>query len=121
MIVAIYARKSTEQTATEAQKSTARQIALGREYAGQKGWVVREECVWADDAISGGEFVKRPGFNALMEAVRSKPLFDMLIVSELSRLGRDQFYTLGDQGDCRDGSGDRPDHRRPPHYPRHVG
>ncbi len=94
MIAAIYARKSTEQTASEEQKSVARQVAIAREHAEKKGWTIAESCIWTDDAISGAEFVKRPGFASLMDAIRSTPPFTILILYDLSRLGRDQFHTL---------------------------
>ncbi len=94
MIAAIYARKSTEQTATEEQKSVARQVAIAREYAKPRGWTIAESSIWTDDSISGAEFVKRPGFTSLMDAIRSTPRFEVLILYDLSRLGRDQFHTL---------------------------
>jgi len=45
-----------------------------------------------DDAISGA-VETRPGLTALLSAIESKP-FDVLIVSEQSRLARDTFFTL---------------------------
>ena len=94
MRAAIYARKSTEQhgVADEA-KSVARQIEHARTYAARKGWLVNEEHVYQDDGISGAEFVKRPGFIRLMNALKPRPLFDVLIMSEESRLGREAIET----------------------------
>jgi hypothetical protein len=46
-----------------------------------------------DDGISGAEFVKRPGFLRLMNALKPKPPFQILIMSAESRLGRDQIET----------------------------
>ena len=60
VIAAIYARKSTEQSVADEQKSVSRQIAHAREYAAGKGWTVNEACVFADDGFSGAEFAKRP-------------------------------------------------------------
>ena len=62
MITAIYARKSTDQSAVaDDQKSVARQIARAREYAVRKGWTAPAEFVFTDDGISGAEFDRRPG------------------------------------------------------------
>src|SRR5467141_946772 len=61
MIVAIYARKSTEQPGLmDEGKSITRQIAHARDYATKKGWIVADAHIYADDGISGAEFVKRP-------------------------------------------------------------
>ena len=94
MIAAIYARKSTEQTGvSEDQKSITRQIEHGRAYAKKKGWTVSEAHIYSDDGISGAEFAKRPGFIRLMNALKPRPSFQVLIMSEESRLGREQIKT----------------------------
>jgi DNA invertase Pin-like site-specific DNA recombinase len=94
MIAAIYARKSTEQHGvSEDQKSVTRQIEHATDYAKRKGWRVAEEHIYSDDGVSGAEFVKRPGFIRLMSALKPKPPFQMLIMSEESRLGREQIKT----------------------------
>ena len=94
MIAAIYARKSTDQNgvADEA-KSVSRQVEHFRAYAASKGWAVTDEHVYVDDGISGAEFAKRPGFVRLMNALTPRAPFDVLVVSELSRLGREQLET----------------------------
>ena len=94
MIAAIYARKSTDQNgvADEA-KSVSRQVEHFRTYAASKGWAVTDEHVYVDDGISGAEFAKRPGFVRLMNALTPRAPFDVLVVSELSRLGREQLET----------------------------
>src|SRR6185295_9190884 len=46
-----------------------------------------------DDGISGAEFVKRPGFLRLMNALKPRPAFHILIMSEESRLGRESIET----------------------------
>lgn len=90
MIAAIYARKSTEQIGmTDEGKSVTRQIEHAKAYAEQKGWSVADEHVYVDDGISGAEFVKRPGFLRLMNTLKPKPPFQVLIMSEESRLGRE--------------------------------
>src|SRR5438128_10182108 len=92
MIAAIYARKSTEQNGVgDEEKSVTRQIEHAKGYAAKKGWAVSDEHVYVDDGISGAEFVRRPGFLRLMTALRPSPPFHALIMSEESRLGREQI------------------------------
>src|SRR5215204_5504866 len=94
MIAAIYARKSTDQSVADEQKSVTRQIEHARQYAVRKGWTVADEYVFVDDGISGAEFENRPGFMRLMAALgpRHAP-FQALIMSEQSRLGREAIET----------------------------
>ena len=94
MIAAVYARKSTEQNGVgDEEKSVTRQVEHARAYAVRKGWTVADEYVYADDGISGAEFVKRPGFIRLMNALKPRPPFQVLVMSEESRLGREQIET----------------------------
>jgi site-specific DNA recombinase len=94
MIAAIYARKSTEQNGVgDEEKSVTRQIEHAKAYATRKGWLVDHEHVYVDDGISGAEFVKRPGFIRLMNTLSPRPPFQVLIMSEESRLGREQIET----------------------------
>jgi DNA invertase Pin-like site-specific DNA recombinase len=94
MIAAIYARKSTEQNGIgDEEKSVTRQVEHAKAYATKKGWAVVEDYVYVDDGISGAEFAKRPGFLRLMNALKPKPSFQVLIMSEESRLGREQIET----------------------------
>ncbi|MDE3049555.1 MAG: recombinase family protein [Nitrospirota bacterium] len=94
MNAAIYARKSTEQTGvSDEEKSVTRQIAHAQLYAAKKGWTVPDELIFVDDGISGAEFVKRPGFIRLMNALKPRPAFQFLVMSEESRLGREQIET----------------------------
>ncbi len=94
MIAAIYARKSTEQTGvSDDQKSVTRQVEHAKDYAKRKGWRVAEEHIYSDDGISGAEFAKRPGLVRLLAALKPKPSFQVLIVSEESRLGRESIET----------------------------
>jgi DNA invertase Pin-like site-specific DNA recombinase len=96
VIAALYARKSTEQAGVaDDQKSVARQVEHARAYAARKGWHVDEEHIYVDDGISGAEFKARPGYTRLLNAIsrgRRAP-FEILIVAELSRLGREQLET----------------------------
>ncbi len=92
LIAAIYARKSTDQSGvSHAEKSVTRQIAHARTYATGKGWIVASEHIYVDDGISGAEFAKRPGFLRLMNALTPTPPFQILIMSEESRLGRESI------------------------------
>jgi site-specific DNA recombinase len=91
---AIYARKSSDQPGiSDEQRSVARQVEHARAYAARKGWRVLDEHVYVDDGISGAEFANRPGFLRLMNALKPRAPFQVLIVSEVSRLGRELFET----------------------------
>src|SRR5713101_3419038 len=90
MIAAIYARKSTEQSGVnDEEKSVTRQIEHAKAYVARKGWTVAEEHIYVDDGVYGAEFVRRQGFLRLMNALKPRPLFQVLIMSEESRLGRE--------------------------------
>src|SRR5712692_11977841 len=94
MIAAVYARKSTEQSGIgDEMKSVTRQIEHAKTYAARKGWTMADEHVYSDDGISGAEFGKRPGFLRLMNALKPRPPFQVLIMSEESRLGREAIET----------------------------
>ena len=93
MNAAIYARKSTDQGVADEDKSVTRQIANARAYAASRGWQVLEECVFVDDGISGAEFAARPGFVRLMNTLKPRAPFQMLVMSEESRLGREAIET----------------------------
>ena len=47
--------------------------------------------MYIDDGISGAEFANRPGFLRLMNALKPRPTFQVLVMSEESRLGREQI------------------------------
>src|SRR4051794_33030534 len=94
MVAAVYARKSTEQTGiADEQKSVSRQVEHARSYATAKGWTVDNAHVFVDDGISGAEFAGRPGFVRLMAALKPRPPFQVLVMSEESRLGREAIET----------------------------
>lgn len=94
MIAAIYARKSTEQNGVaDEQKSVARQVDHAQAYARRRGWMVDDGCIFVDDGISGAEFSARPGFLRLMNALKPSPAFNVLVMSEESRLGREAIET----------------------------
>lgn len=94
MRCAIYSRKSTEQggVADEA-KSVTRQVEHATAYAVARGWTVSPEHVFVDDGVSGAEFAKRPGLVRLLNVLKPRPPFQVLVMSEESRLGREQIET----------------------------
>ena len=98
----IYARKSSDDSARDKStrnandlRSTTRQIERATEYATARGWTVDERFIFRDEATSGAEW-PRPGFSALLQALGSngRPPFEILLVSELSRIGRGSPRTL---------------------------
>jgi DNA invertase Pin-like site-specific DNA recombinase len=93
---AIYARKSTDDDRDQRNKSVTRQVEHARAYAASKGWAVSDDHVYVDDGISGAEFENRPAFAKLIADLpkRRTPPFDVLVMSEASRLGRDQQRTV---------------------------
>ena len=99
MKAAIYARKSTDQNGVgDEHKSVPRQVDHAKAYARDKGWTVDERYIFTDDGISGAEFKNRRGFLRLMSALNPKPPFQVLIMSEESRLGREMVQTMGALG-----------------------
>jgi len=95
LTVAIYSRRSVEQNgvADEA-KSIARQVAHAKAYAAKKGWAVADEHVYVDDGVSGALFgASRPGLARLLAALTPRPPFQVLVMSEESRLGREAIET----------------------------
>jgi DNA invertase Pin-like site-specific DNA recombinase len=95
MIAAIYARKSTDDSDRHAEaRSTRRQVESATRYAELRGWTVDPRYIFVDENMSGAEWKHRPGFNALLAALEPRPPFDVVIVSELSRIGRASARTL---------------------------
>ena len=113
MKAAVYARKSTKHDrrqsahspahptdqlgavgsrAADDQKSVTRQIEGGRSLGASRGWALAAQHVYCDDGISGAEFSARPGLMQMMAAAARRE-FDVLIISESSRLGREQIET----------------------------
>ncbi len=93
MRAAIYARKSNDDLHEAEDRSIARQIAHARQYARRKGWDVAAEHVYADDGFSGAEFKNRPALLRLLNALKPAPPFDVVVMMEPSRLGRDRLST----------------------------
>lgn len=59
----------------------------------RKGWRIADGHVYVDDGISGAEFANRPGFIRLMNALKPRAPFQVLVMSEESRLGRESIET----------------------------
>jgi site-specific DNA recombinase len=94
IVAGIYARKSSDQTSVaDDAKSVTRQIETARAFAARKGWPIDEAHIFIDDGISGAVFSGRPGFMRLLNAMKPRPTIQVLILSELSRLGREQLET----------------------------
>jgi len=91
MTCAIYSRKSNDDSDKQVDnKSVTRQVEHAKAFASKHGWTVDDDHVYVDDNVSGAEYENRPGLARLMAALpkRGKPPFDVLIMSESSRLGR---------------------------------
>ena len=93
MKAAIYARKSSDDNdKNEENKSVTRQVDRAKAYATANNWSVDEEHVFVDDGISGADFKKRQGLLRMLNRLKE---FDVIVMSELSRLGREQWKTAG--------------------------
>ena len=90
---ATYARKSNEDDRNEDNRSTGRQVEQARRYVEQRGGEVVPDHVYVDDAVSGAEFRARPGLLRFLDALRNGRPFTALVMSEQSRLGREQIET----------------------------
>ena len=83
---ATYARTSTMQNAS-------RQINDATAYATQQGWAVAEEHIYVDPRASGVQYDTGPGLVRLLNVVNSLPPFQVLLITDASRLGRDPIKT----------------------------
>jgi len=87
MRAAIYGRKSDDRA-----DSVDVQLSNARAFAQSKGWHVVSE--FKDVDISGAEFLDRPGFNALLAAVKSpRRPFDVVVTMNVDRFGRETYRT----------------------------
>lgn len=89
MRAAIYARYSSENQRPE---SITDQIASCRRLAVERGYEVRDEHVYADEATSGS-LSDRSGLTAL-RAAAEQGLFQVVLVDDLSRLARNALLML---------------------------
>jgi DNA invertase Pin-like site-specific DNA recombinase len=85
--------KHRQSSVSDEQRSVARQVQHARTCATLKGWHVLDEHVYVDDGISGAEFANRPGFLRLMNSLKPRAPFQVLIMSEESHLGREAIET----------------------------
>ncbi|MBS1157156.1 MAG: hypothetical protein H6R07_3080 [Proteobacteria bacterium] len=92
IIAAIYARKSTDDSDRVAENTSVhRQIEHAKQFAEANGWTVPDHHVFFDEKTSGAEFKNRLG---LQNLVAERKNYKILIVSELSRIGREVDGTL---------------------------
>lgn len=80
----VYARFSTDR---QSESSIADQVRVCVEYAEQHGWTAGR--TFSDEGISGAALGNRPGATAMLEAAFARQ-FDVLLVTDLSRLSRSQ-------------------------------
>jgi site-specific DNA recombinase len=92
--VLIYARKSTDQQVADEEKSVTRQIERATVYAQRKGWTVDPASIFVDDGISGADFVRRDGYVRLMNTLKPRPPFQMLVMMDQSRTCRTAWGTV---------------------------
>ena len=90
---AVYARKSNEDDRNEDNRSTGRQVEQATRWVEQRGGAVLADQIYADDAVSGAEFRSRPGLLRFLDTLKNGKPFNALVMSEQSRLGREQLET----------------------------
>jgi DNA invertase Pin-like site-specific DNA recombinase len=90
---ATYSRKSNEDDRTEDHKSVARQVDQATRWVEQRGGVVLPDHIYSDEDISGAEFRERRGLLRFLDSVKNGRPFAGVVMSEQSRLGREQLET----------------------------
>jgi site-specific DNA recombinase len=86
MRCSIYARYSSD---LQRESSIDDQIRKCREYAARKGWIILDDYIRCDQAISGAALAGREALNSLIAEAKRKPLpFDRVLVDDTSRLAR---------------------------------
>jgi DNA invertase Pin-like site-specific DNA recombinase len=90
---AIYARKSTEDARHEDHRSTARQVEHARGYVARAGGEVPDGHVYMDESVSGAEFKNRAAPVRLLDTIKNGRPSHAVVMSEESRLGREQVET----------------------------
>jgi site-specific DNA recombinase len=92
MKCAIYARYSSD---LQRETSIEDQIRKCREFAAPKGWVILDDYVRYDQAISGAALAGRDALYALLAAAQRKPRpFDRILIDDTSRLARNVAEAL---------------------------
>lgn len=84
---ALYLRLSRDEDTKKESNSITNQRAILTEYAKNQGFDIVAEYI--DDGVSGANF-HRPGFKKMLEDAKDKR-FQIIIVKDLSRLGRDHI------------------------------
>src|SRR5713226_10699996 len=85
MLYVIYARYSSY---LQRQTSIEDQIRKCREFGDAQGWVPVKDCIYTDEAISGGS-TERPGLQRMLHAALAPhPPFDVILVDDTSRMSR---------------------------------
>lgn len=93
--VGIYTRLSRDDERQGESVSIENQKLMLRRYCTQQGWTIASE--YTDDGWSGTNF-NRPGFQRLLADIQQKKV-DLVLVKDLSRLGRD-YIEVGKYTDC---------------------
>ena len=88
MIVAIYARFSSVAD-LEKTSSIEAQIEMCKQKAVENGWIVDENHIYIDRAISGST-INRPAFQQMLTAIESNYFPNVLITKDTSRLFRNE-------------------------------
>jgi DNA invertase Pin-like site-specific DNA recombinase len=80
-------------TAIQDEGAVQRQIKQCLDEATSNGWSVEENHVFVDNGASGNEIIQRKGLVAMFTSVeRVPPSFELVIVTEPSRLVRDFIF-----------------------------
>ena len=87
--VLFYARYSTDR---QDEQSIETQVALGREFARERGWTIVE--IYEDRAISGTKLKSRPGIQSVLRRIKRGDIHVLLCVS-VDRISRDMEHSSG--------------------------
>lgn len=91
-IAAAYIRVSTDD---QIEYSPDAQLFEIRKYASANGFIIPDEFVYTDEGISGRSAKKRPAFNDMIAAAKTKPTpFDAILVWKFSRFARNQEESI---------------------------
>ena len=89
---AIYARYSSE---NQDETSIEDQIRKCREFAASRGWVIIDDHIYYDKALSGSSIAPREGFKKLLSiALSGNAPFQYILVSDTSRVARNTLEAL---------------------------
>ena len=87
-VAAAYIRVSTDD---QVELSPESQLEVIRKYAGENGYLLVDNYIFADEGISGRTAAKRPGFNHMIAAAKEKPTpFKTILLWKFSRFARNQ-------------------------------